>query len=118
MKISNVLGVWENENVPPFKKNDGKEIMIKLNDEFSWSLITIKENGNYTNYALKFVKVDVFSLDSFKITLTVENGDNIEKKIIGTQVILKCRMYLIGDKSTTFVCDFLDLGERIYKRIE
>lgn len=113
---TNILGFWRNENFPPYQIDDNLEITLNLNDEFGTSLITIKNDSVYTNYALKFVSIQSDAFKSLAIKYKVLNGDNINLDIIGNEIVIGCSLFLGFPRTDTMICENEIFGKRLFKR--
>lgn len=115
--IESILGIWKKENTPPYQI-DNKEIQLNLKNANSLSIVTIKENDNYIEFLLKTISIDENSTGEISIKYKIVNGLNINEKFIGSEMVLKCNMFLGFPKVETMVCESSHFSRCLFNRIE
>lgn len=111
--IRNIFGFWENDNFPPFAYNDKLRISLMIKNQDYTSLVTIKDGDIYTNYALKFISIQTNSIDNATINFKIINGDNIDEKLIGSELSFDLTIFLGSPRADTLVCSSKIFNKRL-----
>jgi len=108
IRRDDLVGVWENQDVAPFKYDDNLEITLYLGAGES-NTIEFVQGENIIAYHSDGLEVS--GITDGKFTITFRNSELND----GNDICINCRMYL-PNQPKAFIANINNSGDRYFER--